>query len=96
MTTGTLFGEDAIDPDEETKSPGSAPNRQQPKPALKSILKKRNRFGLYFKKSVVITKDHKFFYTDKNGHGRPKYIVLKQGQVRIESMSNNRFKLIIT
>jgi hypothetical protein len=30
VTTGTLFGEDAIDPDEETKSPGSVPNRQQP------------------------------------------------------------------
>jgi hypothetical protein len=40
-------------------------NKKSPKVILEAVLKKKNRFGLFFKKKLILTSDHKLYYTDK-------------------------------
>ncbi len=49
---------------------------------LESVLKKKNRFGLYFRKKLTLTSDHKLYYSDKKESNKePKYISLRHDRI---------------
>jgi len=66
---------------EESKTPiqvASSQKKRSPKIKLESILKKKNRFGLFFRKKLTLTTDHKLYYSDKKDSNKePKYISLR-------------------
>jgi hypothetical protein len=62
---------------------------------LESILKKKNRFGLYFRKKLTLTSDFNLYYSDKKESTKePKYISLRHDRILIERITNNKFKII--
>jgi hypothetical protein len=57
-------------------------------------LKKKTRFGLFFKKKLSLTSDHKLYYTDKKDTKAPKYIPMRPDRIKIERVSNTKFKIL--
>ncbi len=62
---------------------------------ISKILKKKNRFGLFFKRLVTLTDEPKLAYTDEGGNQFKKIIDLSN-DTKLTRMSNVQFKLSYT
>lgn len=58
---------------------------------IKSHLKKRNRFGFFYKRSVTLTDEPKIYYRRQNEIS--KEIVLHPDTIKLERLDQTKFKI---
>jgi hypothetical protein len=59
---------------------------------MKGNLKKRNRFGFFYKRSVTLTDEPKFYYRKMNE--LTKEIVLHPDTIKLERLDKTKFKIL--